>query len=68
MGHEGIYIRNIALDSLAFDHSNEKLCIGDRIWMINGELVSNKSSREIVFCLSQINGVFEICVKRKISV
>lgn len=64
MGHEGIFIRNIAPGSLAAEQGKNKLCIGDRIWMINGELVANESSQEIVFRLSQINGVFEICIKR----
>lgn len=63
MGHDGIFIRNIALGSLAAQEGS--LRIGDRIWELNGEAVADESPAAIVKRLKEIDGAFVIAIKRK---
>jgi len=62
MGVEGIFIRNISLGSLASEEGT--LRVGDCVWEINNEDVSEESPAAIVKRLKDINGCFEIKVKR----
>uniref|UniRef100_A0A915EKP1 Uncharacterized protein n=1 Tax=Ditylenchus dipsaci TaxID=166011 RepID=A0A915EKP1_9BILA len=62
MGHDGIFIRNIAVSSLAAQEGS--LRVGDRIWQIDGENVADESPASIVKKLKDIDGCFEIQVKR----
>ncbi|KAI1711091.1 PDZ domain (Also known as DHR or GLGF) domain-containing protein [Ditylenchus destructor] len=65
MGLEGIFIRTIAVDSLAAQDGS--LRVGDRIWEIDGENVADESPAAIVKRLKDIDGKFEIQVKRSVA-
>lgn len=62
MGEDGIFIRNIGAGSLAEQEGSLK--VGDRIWEIDGENVSEESSASIVKRLKDIDDKFQVCVKR----
>jgi C-terminal processing protease CtpA/Prc len=62
MGHDGIYIRNIADGSLAEREGTLK--VGDRIWEINGDSVADDTPVDVVSRLKSIDGAFEIVVRR----
>ena len=62
MGQEGIFIRNIGAGSLAEQEGS--LRVGDRIWEIDGENVSEESPASIVKRLKDIDEKFQVSVKR----
>lgn len=62
MGQEGIFIRKIAESSLAEQEGS--LRVGDRIWEIDGENVSEESPANIVKRLKDIDEKFQVCIKR----
>uniref|UniRef100_A0AC34RGA8 PDZ domain-containing protein n=1 Tax=Panagrolaimus sp. JU765 TaxID=591449 RepID=A0AC34RGA8_9BILA len=66
MGHEGIFVRNISSGSIA--EKDGRLKVGDRIWEIDGQNVSEESTNAIVEKLKSNKGTLvEIVVKRLIE-
>jgi C-terminal processing protease CtpA/Prc len=64
MGYEGVFVRNIAPESLAAQEGTLK--VGDRIWSIQGhQLALDESPANVVRKLKDMNGQLEIQVKRK---
>uniref|UniRef100_A0A914YPC7 PDZ domain-containing protein n=1 Tax=Panagrolaimus superbus TaxID=310955 RepID=A0A914YPC7_9BILA len=66
MGREGIYIRSIAVGSIAA--KDDRLKQGDKIWEVDGENVADESANAIVEKLKSVEGrLVEIVVKRTLE-